>query len=44
MIPEAVWLVRAADGFIAVFLEKRRADEYAAHVHGIVYRYSKPND
>lgn len=31
------YLVVAADGFRAVFLDKAVADKYAAQTHGIVY-------
>lgn len=35
-MPEA-WLVIAKDGFRSVFLDKARADKYAAACHGTVH-------
>lgn len=32
----AAWLVIAADGYRAVFLERATAERYAARVHGTV--------
>lgn len=47
MSPPVAWLVTAADGFKAVFLERANAERYAARVHGVVeplFRGSRKED
>lgn len=36
-VTPAAWLVIAADGFRAVFLERVRAEQWAARCHGTVH-------
>ena len=43
----AAWLVTAADGYSAVFLDRAAAERYAARCHGIVeplFRGSRNED
>lgn len=37
LVKAAAWLVIAADGFRALFLDQARAESYAATTHGTVH-------